>query len=108
MEERFGRYVLLERIAVGGMAEIFRAKAPGLGGFEKILAIKRLHPRYSQDQDFIKMLIDEARITVELSHSNIGQIFDLGSVDDHYFIAMEFIDGRDLYRVLRVLREKNP
>ena len=89
MQEQFGRYVLLERIAVGGMAEIFRAKAPGLGGFEKVLAIKRLHPRYSQDDDFIEMLIDEARITVELSHSNIGQIFDLGKVDDHYFIAME-------------------
>ena len=58
MQEQFGRYVLLERIAVGGMAEIFRAKAPGLGGFEKILAIKRLHPRYSQDAEFIDMLDD--------------------------------------------------
>ncbi|MEE2785761.1 MAG: serine/threonine-protein kinase [Myxococcota bacterium] len=106
MQEQFGRYVLLERVAVGGMAEIFRAKAPGLGGFEKILAIKRLHPRYSQDEDFIDMLIDEARITVELSHTNIGQIFDLGQVEDHYFIAMEFIDGRDVYRLMRKLREQ--
>ncbi len=106
VHEQFGRYILLERIAIGGMAEIFRAKAPGLGGFEKILAIKRLHPRYSQDADFIEMLIDEARITVELSHSNIGQIFDLGKVDDHYYIAMEFIDGRDLYRVLKRLRDR--
>lgn len=106
MYEQFGRYILEERIAIGGMAEIFRAKAPGLGGFEKIVAIKRLHPRYSQDADFIEMLIDEARITVELNHSNIGQIFDLGKVDDHYFIAMEFIDGRDLYRVMRRLRER--
>ncbi|MCA9537978.1 MAG: serine/threonine protein kinase, partial [Myxococcales bacterium] len=106
MQEQFGRYILLERIAIGGMAEIFKAKAPGLGGFEKILAIKRLHPRYSQDADFIEMLIDEARITVELSHSNIGQIFDLGKVDEHYFIAMEYIDGRDLYRVLKRLRDR--
>ena len=106
MHEHFGRYILLERIAIGGMAEIFRAKAPGLGGFEKILAIKRLHPRYSQDADFIEMLIDEARITVELSHSNIGQIFDLGKVEDHYFIAMEFIDGRDLYRVMKKLKDR--
>ncbi len=106
MHEQFGRYVLLERIAVGGMAEIFRAKAPGLGGFEKILAIKRLHPRYSQDAEFIDMLIDEARITAELSHSNIAQIFDLAKVEDHYFIAMEFIDGRDLYRIMKKTREQ--
>ncbi|MGK0361454.1 MAG: serine/threonine protein kinase [Bradymonadia bacterium] len=106
MQEQFGRYILLERIAIGGMAEIFKAKAPGLGGFEKVLAIKRLHPRYSQDADFIEMLIDEARITVELAHSNIGQIFDLGKVEDHYYIAMEFIDGRDLYRALKRLRER--
>ncbi|MCA9527127.1 MAG: serine/threonine protein kinase, partial [Myxococcales bacterium] len=107
MHEQFGRYILLERIAIGGMAEIFRAKAPGLGGFEKVLAIKRLHPRYSQDADFIEMLIDEARITVELAHSNIGQIFDLGKVEDHYFIAMEYIEGRDLYRVMKRLRERH-
>ena len=107
MHEQFGRYILLERIAIGGMAEIFKAKAPGLGGFEKILAIKRLHPRYSQDVDFIDMLIDEARITVQLNHSNIGQIFDLSKVDEDYFIAMEFIDGRDLYRVQKRLRDTN-
>ena len=107
MQEMFGRYILLERIAIGGMAEIFKAKSPGLGGFEKILAIKRLHPRYSQDADFIEMLIDEARITVELAHSNIGQIFDLGKVDDHYFIAMEYIDGRDLYRVMKRLKDRD-
>ncbi len=106
MHEQFGRYILLERIAIGGMAEIFRAKASGLGGFEKILAIKRLHPRYSQDADFIEMLIDEARISVELAHGNIGQIFDLGKVDDHYFIAMEYIDGRDLYRVMKRLKDR--
>ena len=107
MHEQFGRYILLERIAIGGMAEIFKAKAPGLGGFEKILAIKRLHPRYSQDVDFIDMLIDEARITVQLNHSNIGQIFDLSKVEEDYFIAMEFIDGRDLYRVQKRLRDAN-
>ncbi|MFN3197801.1 MAG: protein kinase domain-containing protein [Bradymonadia bacterium] len=106
MQEQFGRYILLDRIAIGGMAEIFRAKAQGLGGFEKILAIKRLHPRYSQDADFIEMLIDEAKITVELSHSNIGQIFDLGRHEDHYYIAMEYIEGRDLYRVMKKVRER--
>ncbi len=67
----------MERIAVGGMAEIFRAKSRSLAGFEKVLAIKRLHPRYGEDVDFIKMLIEEARISVGLAHVNIAQIFDL-------------------------------
>ncbi|MEE2755305.1 MAG: serine/threonine-protein kinase [Myxococcota bacterium] len=105
MQERFGPYELIERIAVGGMAEIFRAKRTGVRGFEKIYAVKRLHPRYSQDDDFIEMLVDEARITVQLTHPNIGQTIDLGQIDGHYYILMEFIDGRDLYRVLRRLRE---
>ena len=68
MLERFGPYELLDRIAVGGMAEIFRAKRSGVRGFEKIYVVKRLHPRYSQDDDFIEMLVDEARITVQLTH----------------------------------------
>ncbi|MGC6417085.1 MAG: protein kinase domain-containing protein [Bradymonadia bacterium] len=106
MLERFGPYELLDRIAVGGMAEIFRAKRSGVRGFEKIYVVKRLHPRYSQDNDFIEMLVDEARITVQLTHPNIGQTIDLGQIDGHYYILMEFIDGRDLYRVLRRLRER--
>jgi len=101
----FGKYVLVERIAIGGMAEIFKAKAAGLGGFEKMLAIKRLHPRYSDDQDFIRMLMDEANIAVQLSHMNIGQIFDLGREEDLVYIAMELIEGRDLYRLLKRLAE---
>ena len=105
LPQQFGKYVLVERIAIGGMAEIFKTQARGLGGFEKLLAVKRLHPRYSEDQDFIRMLVDEAKIAVQLSHSNIGQIFDLGRENDLVYIAMEYIDGRDLYRVLRRLNE---
>ena len=104
--EPFGRYLLMERIAVGGMAEIFRAKSRSLAGFEKVLAIKRLHPRYGEDVDFIKMLIEEARISVGLAHVNIAQIFDLDKIEDHYFIAMELVEGRDLYRVLRRMSER--
>jgi serine/threonine protein kinase len=107
MREIFGPYELIERVAVGGMAEIFRAKRLGVRGFEKIYAVKRLHPRYSQDEDFIEMLVDEARITVQLTHPNIGQTIDLGEIEGHYFILMDFIDGRDLYRVLKRLRETN-
>jgi serine/threonine-protein kinase len=104
--ESFGKYTLLEKVAVGGMAEIYRAKTQGIGGFEKLLAIKRLHPQFGQEHDVAKMLVDEARIAVHLTHPNIAQIFDLGCIDDQYFIAMEFIDGVDLHQVNKRAREK--
>lgn len=102
--EKFGKYTLLERVAVGGMAEIYRAKTVGLGGFEKLLAIKRLHPQYGREKDIAQMLVDEARIAVHLTHPNIAQIFDLGCIDGQYFIAMEFIDGVDLHQISRAVR----
>ncbi|MGM0557766.1 MAG: protein kinase domain-containing protein [Myxococcota bacterium] len=88
------------------MAEIFRAKARGLGGFEKVLAIKRLHRHFEEGDEFAQMLIDEAKIAVHLTHPNIAQIFDLGRIDSRYFIAMEYIDGTDMHRAERALRER--
>ncbi|MCA9546019.1 MAG: protein kinase, partial [Myxococcales bacterium] len=98
--QRFGPYELIKRIAYGGMAEIHLARASGIGGFEKLLALKVIHPKFSTDQEFIDMLVDEAKIAVQLSHVNVGQIFDLGRIEDTYYIAMEFIDGKDLYQLL--------
>ena len=102
MEEgaNFGSYQLIKRIAFGGMAEIHLAKATGIGGFEKLLALKVIHPKFSADQEFIDMLVDEAKIAVQLSHVNVAQIFDLGRIEETYYIAMEFIDGKDLYQLL--------
>ncbi|MCA9539333.1 MAG: protein kinase [Myxococcales bacterium] len=97
---QFGPYQLIKRIAFGGMAEIHLAKTTGIGGFEKLLALKVIHPKFSEDQEFIDMLVDEAKIAVQLSHVNIGQIFDLGKIEGTYYIAMEFIDGKDLYQLL--------
>ena len=97
--EKFGKYTLLQRIAVGGMAEIFKARTEGVDGFAKVLAIKRLHRQFSEDSEFASMLIDEAKLVVQLSHANIGQIFDLGVVGGQYYIAMEFIDGLDLHEL---------
>jgi serine/threonine protein kinase len=77
----FGKYYLLERINVGGMAEVFRAKAYGVEGFERLVAVKRILPNIAEDKEFIKMFIDEAKIAVQLNHANIAQIFDLGVVD---------------------------
>ena len=101
----FGQYTLIEKIASGGMAEIWLATTRGFGGFEKSLVIKRLHPHYSDDHQFVKMLVDEAKITVQLQHSNIVQIFDLGRVGGQYYIAMEYVKGHDLFAVLRELHQ---
>jgi serine/threonine protein kinase len=97
----FGAYTLLRRIAVGGMAEIYVAKTRGLGGFEKLAALKLIHAHLSVDPQFVRMLIDEAKILVLLTHANIAQVFDLGNVEDRYFIAMEYVDGVDLQGLAR-------
>lgn len=106
MYEIFGPYQLIERLASGGMAEIFKAKTSGHSGFEKTLVIKRLHPRYTQTPEFVEMLKDEAKTAVGLSHANIVQIFDLGRVQEHYYIAMEYINGRDLNQMMNKFKEK--
>ncbi|MFK7998084.1 MAG: protein kinase [Polyangiales bacterium] len=92
----FGKYLLLERVNVGGMAEVFKAKAFGVEGFERLVALKRILPSIAEDQEFITMFIDEAKISVQLTHANIASIFDLGKVADSYFIAMEFVRGKDM------------
>ena len=97
----FGPYTLLRRVAVGGMAEVYVGKTKGIGGFEKLAAIKVIHPRYSEDEHFVKMLVEEAKISVLLTHVNIAQTFDLGEVDGVYYIAMELVEGADGYRVMR-------
>src|SRR4051812_12964029 len=101
----FGKYYLLERINVGGMAEVFRAKSFGVEGFERLVAVKRILPNIAEDRDFIKMFIDEAKIAVQLNHTNIAQIFDLGMVDNAYYIALEHIHGRDLRAIFDRCRQ---
>ena len=102
-----GSYQLLSQLAVGGMAEIYVARTRGVGGFEKLLALKVIHPNYSADPDFVQMLVDEAKLSVQLQHANIVQTFDLGRVDEQYYIAMELIDGVDLYKLLRRASERD-
>jgi len=102
----FGKYLLLERINVGGMAEVFIAKAFGVEGFERILAIKKILPTMAEDEEFITMFIDEARISVQLNHANIVHINELGKHDDTYFIAMEYVAGRDVRTMLERYRRR--
>ncbi len=100
----FGKYYLLDRVNTGGMAEVFRAKAIGVEGFERVVAVKRILPNIAADVDFIGMFIDEAKLAVQLNHANIAQIFDLGKVDDSYFIALEYVHGKDLRAVFEHVR----
>ena len=85
--QEFGEYHLLEKIATGGMAEVWRARAYGMAGFEKILVIKKVLKALGRDEEFITLFIDEAKIAVQLLHVNIVQVFDLGQVDGTYYMA---------------------
>ena len=105
-ETTFGKYRILERIAVGGMAELYKARLEGIGGFQRTFAIKRILPHLSARPEFIDMLVDEAKVAGLLSHANIVQITDLGQVDGTYFVAMEYVDGPDLGKILRRCRDK--
>lgn len=92
---KFGDYYLFDRIAIGGMAEVYKGVSYGVEGFERLFAVKRVLPNIAEDQEFIDMFIDEAKIAVQLTHANIGQIFELGNAENSYFIAMEFVPGKD-------------
>ena len=102
----FGKYYLLERVNVGGMAEVFKAKATGVEGFERLVAVKRILPNIAEDEEFITMFVDEAKIAVQLNHANIAQIFDLGKVGDSYFIALEYVQGKDLRAIFNRCRSR--
>ena len=101
---KFGKYLLLERINVGGMAEVFKAKAFGVAGFQRILAIKRILPSLAEDDEFVRMFIDEARIAVHLQHASIIKIDELGQYGSHYYIAMDYLPSRDLRAILDRMR----
>ncbi|MCA9669157.1 MAG: protein kinase [Myxococcales bacterium] len=95
---QLGKYQLVRRIAVGGMAELYLARQSGLEGFEKAVVVKKLLPERAHDEDTVRMFLQEARFAASLAHPNIVHIFELGKVDDDYFIAMELVDGADLKR----------
>ncbi|MCB9673691.1 MAG: serine/threonine protein kinase [Alphaproteobacteria bacterium] len=97
----FGKYFLVDKIATGGMAEIFKAKTYGHGGFENLLVIKRILPHVGANQDFVEMFIDEAKVSVALQHPNIVRVYDFGQILDDYFIAMECVEGKDVRGILQ-------
>src|SRR6185369_17060013 len=101
------RYRVLERLASGGMAEVFLAENAGIEGFKKRVAIKRVLPHLSEKKKFIQMFLDEARLSAHLSHSNVAQVFDVGVGDNVYFIVMEYVDGADLKAVIEFMKNSN-
>jgi serine/threonine protein kinase len=106
-QKSLDRYDVLDRIAVGGMAEVFLAKAYGAHGFEKTLAIKRILPELASDPEFAARFIAEAKVAVRLSHANVVQVFDFGRIGESLFIAMEFVDGLDLAAMLRKFKDEH-
>jgi len=98
--QTLGKYELIQKIGSGGMAEVYRARQKGVGGFEKMVVVKKILPGYARNLSFIKMLVDEAKLTSVLQHPNVVQIFELDSVENQYYMAMEFVDGKDLLKIL--------
>jgi serine/threonine protein kinase len=98
---QFGKYTLVERLGRGGMAEVWKAKISGPAGFQRTLVIKRILPHLVEDEHFKQMFVAEARLSARLNHGNIVQVFELGDVDGEFFLAMEYVRGRDLVNVVR-------
>ncbi len=106
--QQLGDYHLLEKIATGGMAEVYRARASGLAGFQKILVIKRILPSLASDEEFIRLFIDEAKIAEAVRHANIVQIFDVNEVNGQYYMALEYVHGLDLARLVARAKDQGP
>ncbi|MCX5745352.1 MAG: serine/threonine-protein kinase [Proteobacteria bacterium] len=101
MPKKVGRYTILDRLAVGGMAELFKATLSGDHGFQRLVAIKKILPHLAVDKSFVEMFIDEARLTGQLDHRNIVQVYELGTDSDTPYIAMQYVDGIDVLALLR-------
>ncbi len=102
----FGKYYLTEKLATGGMAEIYLAKLIGPGGFERFVVIKQILPKLSGQRHFVDLFVAEAKTLVTLAHGNIVPVYELGVVDDTYFIAMDYIDGPTLYRLTEIMARR--
>ncbi len=104
---QYGKYLLIDKIAKGGMAEVFLAKQTGSKGFERLLAIKRILPQFTENAEFVSMFINEAKVAAQLSHPNVVQVFDFGQVEESYYIGMEYIMGKDLRTIMERSQKSN-
>src|SRR3954454_11722162 len=100
---RVGRYELIQRLAVGGMAEIYLARVPGVGieGFEKLIVLKRILPQHALDPELLRMFLDEARLTATLTHPHVTEVYDVGAEGDAPFFAMEYVHGANVRELMK-------
>ncbi|HXU61109.1 MAG TPA: serine/threonine-protein kinase, partial [Polyangia bacterium] len=105
-----GRYEPIRRLAVGGMAEIFLARLPGVGieGFEKLVVLKRILPQHALDPDLLRMFVDETRLSATLTHPHVTEVYDVGTDGDAPFFAMEYVHGANLRELLRAQARRGP
>jgi serine/threonine-protein kinase len=101
--EVFGAYQVFEKLGTGGMAVVHRAKKQGIAGFEREVALKRMLPHHAENRDFVEAFVREAKLAAKLRHPNVAQVYELGKVEDTYFITMEYVEGPDLRDLLRQL-----
>ena len=105
--EQFGKYLLLEKVAAGGMAEIYLAKSAAANGLNKFVAIKRILPQFSNNEDFVSMFKEEAKVCINLNHSNVVSIFDFGIENGQFFLVMDYVEGRNLRQIINELKKSN-
>ncbi len=104
---QLGKYQLIRRVATGGMAELYLARATAIHGFEKLVCLKRILPQHAESEDFIRMFLAEARLAATLHHPNIVQVYDIGEQGTTYFFTMEYVQGQDLRKLVRAARKAN-
>jgi serine/threonine protein kinase len=100
-DNQFGRYRLVGIMASGGMARLYLAVMTGVDGFSRVVALKRVLPQFARSREFVRMFVNEAQLAARLDHPNIVRIYELGEIDDQYFISMEYLPGEDLAQILR-------
>lgn len=107
MPRRFGKYTLMRKLAIGGMAELFLALQRSVAGFEKLIVVKRILPHLAKDRAFVELILQEAKISATLNHPNICHIYDVGEAEGQFYIAMEHIHGEDLRSIVRQMKKVN-
>jgi serine/threonine protein kinase len=104
---RLGKYEILQRLAFGGMAEIYLARASGIQGFEKNVVLKRILPQYAADREFVRLFLREARLAATLDHAHIAHVYDIGEAAGSFFYTMEYLHGEDLRGIMRTLKRRD-
>lgn len=105
--EQFGKFILLEKLAAGGMAEVYLAKSNGANGVNKFVAVKRILPQFSKNDDFVSMFKEEAKVAINLNHSNVVSIYEFGIEKSQFYLVMEFVEGRNLRQVINEIKKIN-